>query len=415
MSASAHAAHIDYWMDISYLHSNNINLSENNQAHESVLAPGLHFDATEEGSRVSLHARGEFEYRDYVHNKYPDELRSAFAGQLNWSLFPERVNLVLEDYLSNDPITVRDGNYPGNLQRVNVFIGGPTFLAHFNDATRAQLDLRVTSTNAEITNDFDGKRYSAAGKLLHELGENKQVSLNAIHTKVEFDDQAAAPDYKRNDVFATYHQALPKGDMTLEGGYSRIDLESGLRDASSPILRAEVKWEFGRNQLTLHARKQFADAVQDLVIRNLDLYDPVVPDLAESSVLVHPRVYRQRFFDIDYRYRSERWSVRLRPIYAQYRYLDNNFNDRRDRGVFFGVDYLLRPRLTVSLQGVARNRVFFERDRHDEDRVYSLKCDYQLTRHWSWQAAVYRNTRNSNLADPVYKENAARFTITWHR
>lgn len=414
-SASAQAARIDYSLGLSYLDSDNINLSEDNQTSEGVLSPALRFNASEEGARISLQARGDFEFRNYVHGRYPDEWRNAFAGQLNWSLLPGRLNLVVEDYLSNNPITVRDGNYPGNLQQVNVLIGGPTFFAHISDRTRAQFDLRAASANAEITNDFDGKRYSAAGKLLHEVDAHRQAGLNAVHSKVEFDDPTAGPDYTRNDLFASYRQTLRKGEATLEAGYSRINHSQGGGDRTSPLLRAEVRWESGRNQITVRARRQFADAVQDLIIRDLGLDDPVIPDLANSSVLVHPEVYRQRFLDVDYRYRADRWRLRVRPLYAQYRYLGDNLNDRQDRGVFFGLDYFLRPRLTLSLQGVARNREFTERDRQDQDRVYSLRCNYQLTRHWSWEAALYRNTRTSTLSDPEYKENAARFTITWRR
>jgi len=38
-----------------------------------------------------------------------------------------------------------------------------------------------------------------------------------------------------------------------------------------------------------------------------------------------------------------------------------------------------------------------------------------MTRHWSWEAEVDRNVRDSTLSDPRYRENAVQFTIIWKR
>jgi hypothetical protein len=120
----ADAARLNYRLEILGLHSDNINLSESDEQAETVFAPRIGFDFKEEGAAVEVQARGEIERRIYSGNEFDDETRSGFAGQLNWSLFPERLNLVVEDYLSEEPINFRDGRFPGNLQQVNVLVGG---------------------------------------------------------------------------------------------------------------------------------------------------------------------------------------------------------------------------------------------------------------------------------------------------
>jgi len=122
---TAQAAQINYQVELVTLHSNNLNLSEDNQASETVFIPRLLFDVHEEGAKVRLQARGGFERRNYAGNRFPDENRSEFAGQLNWMLLPERLNFVFEDYLGEESINLREGRYPGNLQRINIFLAGP--------------------------------------------------------------------------------------------------------------------------------------------------------------------------------------------------------------------------------------------------------------------------------------------------
>ncbi|GAB3384623.1 hypothetical protein [Lysobacter fragariae] len=413
---SAQAApHINYQIEVEALHSDNINLSEDNQAVETVLIPRLKFDVKEEGSRVELQARGEFERRHYSSNRFSDENRSEFAGQLNWSLFPERLNLVFEDYLSEESINLRDGRYPGNLQRVNVFIAGPSYFARLGDATRFQLDLRAADSYAEVSPGFDGKRYSAAAALQRDLSSTSKASLNLVSTEADFDDPTTV-DYNREDAFFRYDGMLRDIEYQLDLGHSRLNRESG-SDASTSIVRATVQWQISpQSRLRFRGRHQFADEVQDLVVRLSDPDESIVPDLVTaSSSLVTAGVYRQRDMQLDYRFTGERFDFRLRPQYRRLLYIDRPDGDRTERAVFYQVDYHLRPRVTVYFSGAIRKREFLSRDEHDLDHVYRLGVDCQLTRHWGWRAEAVRNERDSNLSDPRYKENAVMLTVWWKR
>lgn len=415
-SGAAQSARVDYEVDLSYLHSDNINLSEDNEIDESVLIPGLRFVASQEGSAVQLQAIGDLEHRSYLDNNFPDEFRSRLAGQLNWSMLPERLSLVVEDYLNQAPISLREGSYPGNVQRTNVFIAGPTFFARLGDTTRAQIDLRGTDTYAEVTEGFDGQRYSAAGKLQRDFSSTQQGSLNLASTKAEFDNPDQATDFTRHDAFIGYQRAFRTADLELDAGYSRVEREGGGGQESSPLARLGLTWRAtGRSQVSVNARRQLSDTVQDLVIRNFDLDDPIIPDLVESAVLVNPQVFRSRRFDVDYRFSGERLSVRVRPTYRERRYIDSSIDDQNEEAAFFEVGYRLRPRLTMGVQAVVRNREFLAFQQENRDRIYSVTANYRMTRHLSLQAAAYRNKRTSTDPDPEYEENSYRASIVWQR
>jgi hypothetical protein len=413
---SAHAEPINYRFELEAVHSDNINLSEDNQASETVFIPRLAFDVRQEGASIELQARGEIERRHYMQNEFDDETRSQFAGQLNWSLLPQRLNLVVEDYLSEEAIDIRDGRYPGNLQQVNIFLGGPSFFARLGNATRFQLDVRGANSYAEVTPGFDSQRYSAAAALQRDLTSTSTASFNLTHMQVDFDDPTTTVDYTRQDGFIRYEGRLRKVEYQLDLGYSRLNRDSA-SDFSRSIARANVQWQINpQSRLRFRARHQFADAAQDLIVRQSDFDDELIPDLVDaSSSLVTGGVYRQRDAELDYQYTGERVGLRLRPRDRHFSYIDNPGSDRDEQSFFYRVSYRLRPRMNVFFSGLWRERDFVNRDEVDIDHVYRIGIDHQWTRHWGWRAEAINNNRDSNLADPVYKENAVLLGLWWQR
>jgi hypothetical protein len=411
---SAHAAEINYQFEFQGLHSNNLNLSEDNQAPETVLIPRLLFNVKQEGSAVKVQARGMVERVNYMDNTFPDETRGEFAGQLNWSVFPGRMNFVMEDYYSLEPISIRDGRYPGNLQQVNVFLAGPTFFARMGDVTRLQVDLRGANSNAEVTQGLDSRRYSAAAALQREFSSTSRASINLEGSKAKFDAPTVV-DYTSKDVFLRYEHDFSDGLYEIDLGRSRLDRDLA-SDASTTIVRASVQWQPSpRSRFRVRARQEFTDDVEDLIVRLSDPEEALIPDLADSAT-ASPGVYRGRLAEVDYRFSGDRLVLRLRPRYARKLFIDFPQNNRVERGVFVSAEYRLRPRLTVFAQGLEQKREFLtQEERVDKDHVYSLGVNYQMTRHLSWEAEVDRNVRDSTLSDPRYRENAVQFTIIWKR
>ncbi|QNP40698.1 hypothetical protein [Lysobacter solisilvae (ex Woo and Kim 2020)] len=414
-TGNAWAARLDYQLELTGLHSDNINLSENNQATESTLIPSLMFDFREEGASLEVRARGEIERRYYSDDRFDDETRSRFAGQLNWSVFPQRMHIVLEDYLSEESLNFRDGRYPGNLQQVNIFLGGPSFYARFNDATRLQLDVRAADTYAEVAEGFDSKRYSAAAVLQHDINETSNASLHLGSTRVDFDDGEAATDYTRHDGFVRYEGRFRDVDYQLDLGRSRLN-RNAADDVSTTIARAQAQWQINReSRLRIRARHHFADEVQDLIVRLGDPDEALVPELVDSSsTLVSGGVYRQRDVELDYRFSGERFTFRVRPRDRQFRYLENVNANRTERGALVQVTYRLNPLTSLVFNGTVRKRDFVSGE-EDRDHVYSIGIEQQRTRHWGWRAEALRNRRTSNQPDPEYTENAVLLSVWWKR
>ena len=414
LPCGAQAARVDYQLETTLLHSDNIDLSEDDEISENVLIPRLVFDVKEEGATLELQARGAIERRFYLENRYPDETRGEFAGQLNWALSPERLHLVVEDYLSHESTNIREGRYPGNLERVNVLLAGPSLYARLGQATGFRLDLRGVDSDAEETEGFDARRYSAAASLRREMGATATGSLNYNWVDVDFDDPASV-DYRRHDGFVRYEGRLRELLYELELGASRVERVEAAGE-SITLARLIVEWQpTSQSRFRLRARQQFGDEVQGLIFRLSDPEEDLIADPADFSPVVSGGVYRLRHAELDYRFTGARAGLRVRPLYRRFRYLDQTSADRDERGVMVQASYRLGSRTDVFVDGSLRERDFLLDGEEQRDHVYGLGFEHRLTRHWGLRGEVFRNDRDSNVADSRYNENGFLLTIWWKR
>ena len=414
-STQTTAGRLDYQLEAEALHSDNIARTEFDPRTETALVPRVRFDFTSEGADLTLRARGRAEYWHYLDNSFPDEARGELAAQLSWAVLPGRLAFVLEDYLSEQPVDFRSAEIPGNVQSVNVLVAGATLKGRLAPGTDAQLDLRVADTYAEQTETFDATRYGATLSVKRDLSPTSQGSINVSSTQVDFDQSQPNIDYSRSDAYLRYEKQISRGSFDLDVGQSWIDPE-GARSASTTLLRGAVTWRASaRSEFRLRARRQYADAVQDLVLRQSDFEDALIADLADPRILVTPSAYLQKYADVQYRYRGDRVTFRLRPQYQKNHYLDDPTDDREIHGLSARVDYRSRPRLTLFAQGTKRNQDYLTGMREDRDSTLAVGFEHRLTRHWKWGAQAARSERNSSIPGGSHTENQVRATISWTR
>jgi len=416
LSGTASAVDLTYEAGLSLLHSDNLNLAEVDEIEEDVLSPRLRFEAEENGSTVQLKARGEIAYLDYLGDEFDDEFRGSLAGQFNWTLMPERINFVVEDYLSNQPVNILNSFSPTNQQEVNVFVAGPSFYARFDDATRGQFDLRYSKSRAEETDEFDGDRFNGAARVIRQLSARDLLSLTAEGTKVEFDDAAANTDYRRFDVYFGYTRELQNLDFGLDLGYTRLEItDSGEREGS-PLVRGNVEWEATpRSTFNADFSQQFADAADDLVTRAGNLDGPIISDISTADVLVGPSVFRQKRIELGYQYTGERVTFQARPQMQKIRYDDPLTPDQQSHGGYFQLDYKVMPRTTISFLAAQDTREFDDLSRTDKDFTANIGLKHEFTRHWIGRVDLQHRKRDSSIALQSYNENAIIFAFSYVR
>jgi hypothetical protein len=417
--AQEQSLRIDYEVGLSGMHTDNIELVETGEDSETVFAPTLTLEARKDSSAVQLRARGGFQFLDYRSGAYEDEWVGDFAGQLNWYVLPDRLAFAFADYLGRTPVDITGGLTPGNQQQINVFTAGPTLFLRPGEVTRAQIDLRFTDTRSDEVSDFDGSRFSAAVRGIRELSPLHSVSANLDASEVDF-EAAPGTDYRRYDGYAGYVRDSERTDMELAAGYSRIERKdtagTGLEETlSGPLARLRIGWQLApHSRVDLHARHEFADSATDLVARSDRFDEPVIEDLASPNVIVGASLFRMRRLEVGYQYENERVQAYLRPYVERVTYEEESGAYWNAHGVYFDVNYRLRPRLDLELSVLGEERELVE-ERRDRDWSLRLGVSYRFSRRLTGFLAGQRRERDSDLAGADYRENMVMAGITFRR
>ena len=409
------AVRIDYEVGASLLSSDNINLSATDPVADTVLGPQLSFDARKGGADLHLKARGELQHLHYLGNSFPDEWRGGFAGQLAWTLLPQLLEFVAQDYLSRAPIDRFNDLSPGNQQQVNVFIAGPNLFARLGPATRGELELRYGTSHADEDPSFNGHRHSAAARVLRAINTTSDGSLNLEATRAEFDRSTR---YTLRNAYAGYVRRHPRLDLDLAAGWSQLQPGNGAPAQGTQLLRADIGWKATpRSTFSVNLRSGFSDAAEYLVAHGEDLDAPPPPDLGASDLTVQigAGAFREQHAELGYRHEGDRLRLQLQSYREHIRYFEGIAPDQRSHGGLLQLDYRLRPRTTLSFIAARQQRRFMGLSRSDEDFVAIISVIDRWTRHWSVRLDFQHRQRDSSVADQAHDENAAILAITYRR
>lgn len=416
LPCGAQSLRVDYVVGASVLHSDNIDLSDDTPRSDTVVSPEVSFEATQSSSATNFRARGRVQYLSYMDDSYGDEARGEFAGQFTWMLMPQRLSLVVEDYLGQQPVDFAAGYSPANQQQINVFTAGPSLFMRFGDAMRGQVDMRYSDTYAEETRDFNGNRYLAAGRLFRDLGTNRWMSLNVEASKVRFDLDAANADYDRYDAYLRYRRESARLNLDASLGYTRLDQNSAAGEESSPLGRLQLDWQASpRSVISATAAYQFADTASDLITDSTRLDELVIEDISTPTGLVGPAVYRQRRYELGYRFTEDRWNFQARPYVERVDYSDPLLSGWTTNGAYIDFRYELRPRLNLGVSMVRENRDYLVAAREDRDTLARVELAYEFSSHLSGSLGWLRRNRDSNIPGQDYRENVATVSIAYRR
>jgi len=414
LAAPAGAVQLDYTLELGLLHSDNINLSEDDPVSQNVAIPAINFSLRQEGATVQALVRGVAEYRNYLGNAFDDELRGQLDGIVNWTLLPERLSWTFQDALGLQPINVLQADTPTNLQQTNVFATGPTLRFRINPVLRGQAELRYVDSYAEETEEFNSRRWIGALRVFHDLSATAEVSGNLQTERVDF-DQDGLENYTRYDLFGRYTSHLSQFDLDAALGYSRFNYRH--RDNRSGVLaRAMLGWRpSARSGFTLSAARQYSDAATDMMA------DPGTIGSGSTGIIIGDTsidagVYLEERLELAYAYTGERLGLRVAPFWRKLDYgQDTRGVDQRGGGFNGELSYRLRPQLRGGIVASAERRNFAGLDRRDDDTRYGVFLTQQWTRHWAWRLDLLRGERDSTGDGVNFDDNQVYLRVSYTR
>ena len=417
----AGAVKIDYMIEMGVEHNDNVNLSETDPVSEDILEPILGFNISEEGSTIQATANGAVQYRDYLGGEFSDEFRGQLAGHLNWTMVPERLNLTVEDYLTEQPVNPLEPNTPTNLQQTNVFAIGPTLGFRLGETTRGQAELRYISSYADTTKQFNTNRGVAALRAIKDLDPTSAISANVEYEDINYTERLAGPDYARASVFGRYTRKWTKLDLTTDFGYSWLDFSGNLlKNRDDPLARVTLDWHASeRSTFNLNATYQFSDAATGMMV-GADIGTTIPSNIATGDATTTSQPYLEHRFGFGYAWHGDRLTFNIDPYYYKLDYVTDGTIvarglDETGKGATAGLTYVLRPLLTTGLTVTGENLHYDSIGRVDDSWTIVAFLRQQWTRNWSWRIELSRYDRNSNAPGLTSVENIVYFGIAYTR
>lgn len=419
LSGPVVAAQFDYTLYAGVEHSNNINLSASAPVSQWVLTPGFGFNYAQQGAVLQANVTGTAEYFDYLGGSYSNHVFGNLAGRMNWMVLPKRLDFVVQDYASVQPISSLYSDAPNNQQQTNAFSAGPTLYFNLGSAIRGQMDLRYINSRASRTTTFDSSRGEAALRIFRDVSPTSHLSLNLETQKVNF-DASSETDYHRDEAFVRYVSKLARLDLDVAAGWSRIRLDSSTGSATSPLVRIDIGWNAdSRNVFAVSYERSYSDATQDLIHLARPMESgtrATIPlDIQTGGVVMGGGIYLERRAQASYSYRGERFTASLSPWYRKLHYVEGVQPDETGHGADIEVDYRLSPRLTLSGFANYEREHYTTLARRDVTRNAGLALRQSINQHWSWRASLTDRRRTSTSLDSAYRAKEIYLGVVYRR
>ncbi|WP_114238524.1 outer membrane beta-barrel protein [Dyella sp. C9] len=428
-SGRAWASQFDYSIYVTGEHSDNAALTTSDPISTNVLAPGVTFAYNQQGSAVQANVNGNVEYRDYSSSEFANQTLAQIAGQLNWSMIPQRLDLMVQDAAGVAPVNSLAANAPGNQQQTNVLAIGPTLRFNVGEGMTGDAELHYINSYASREDEFNSSRGDAALRLFRDISPTDQLSGNVEYEHVDFSSSTAGSNYDDYSAYVRYTSRLAKLTLDADLGWSNVDFTQG-GSYSSPLARVVLGWSLTpRSTITVNGAYQYADAAQDMlqpttvsVAGELVPLEPVTQAIDQTrgtigvgNIVISSDVYKERLLSATYSYRDEVMNFSVVPSYDKLDYINSTTLNQVGKGLGLTLEYKISP--TVSVSGFASgSRITYDTiDRLDKAYRYGVAFSHQFTQHWSWGASYVRQTQNSDAVGQSYHENEYFLTVTYKR
>ena len=415
------ATELDYTLYSGIEHSDNINLAANQPISQNVFIPGFNFTLQQQGATLQANVAGDLQYRDYLGNRFTSQTQTQLAGQANWTVLPDRLDLTAQDYAGVQPVDALVSNGPANLQQTNVFTLGPTLHFRLGETLLGQAELRYINSYAQKTPGFNSQRGEAALRIVKNISATDQLSANAETRRTTFVNAQGGPNYSRTELFGRYVSKLKQLDIDAALGWSRLKFDgAAARTVSSPLARLMVGWRMTeRSALTLSASRQYSDAAESLMQPPGQgaIVNPggISGGTNTGNAVINSQIYLERRLGLTYSFRSQRLLFTAAPDYYKFTYANDPTFNQTARGGSLGLDYNLRPTLTLSTYVRAERLSYQTLARRDRSLGYDLSLIRQVNEHWSWRVAFGHQQRSSSAPNQGFQENRIYFGVAYKR
>lgn len=405
LTAPAAAAQFDYNMGYVGEYSTNITAVPTNPRSEWSNAAIVGVTYAENSDQLVARVASQVEYRDYVHNVVEDNVAYAIDASAIWTIAPRLFTWTFEDAARQVRVNPTAADSPANRSQANAFRTGPDVYFRMSELHTLSVGARYTNLYVNDSN-LDNQSYGGIVRWLYQSTPQTTWSLNGERQRVEFDDEVANPNFRRNDAYLQLDKHFAQSQITLLGGVTRIEPDRS-SDLSGSLARASWTHNItAESTVGLSAGTAFQDTRFELLGAVSAPTAPLTP-VPVSTVgvdAVTADVFYDRYADAFFTVRGSRVEYGLR---ATARDLDfkTTAQDRKEDGVRVEFNYLASVTSTVGVFGSYLKTRFMDVVRADEDTDIGVRYGYRLTPHLTFGLEAHRRERRSTDPNSEFVDN----------
>ena len=366
---------------------------------DTVLRPYFGFTFKEDTADLKAKADVLLVNESYAKNTFDSQLLPTIEATLDWSIQPNRLSWVVEDYAYAQRINTVVADTPDNKEVFNVFATGPDFVF-----ARGLYDGLAKLRLADVyysESDQDNQRLITTGVLTRALNEYSKAGIEGSLSSVKFEEDYQI-DYDIVSIIATYNREMPFGILDLRAGVDYVDHEIGSSD-STPALDLRVT----SNKDALHSWSiTYSDKFTDPAMDAYDPYYSRLLDVSETRLIdpgkiVGTGVYETERAELNYGYNGSRIGLTLSAFVGKSSFLLNAADDGEEKGGGVGLSYLLSERMTLWMDYYQSRTEFPNRNNgFAETASPSVGLAYALTERLNIAVGAYNVDNDSDLRDP---------------
>lgn len=217
--------------------SDNIRRTNVDPERETMNVADLELYLLQDTGRILADITSQLEYRHYVGNTYDDEWVGGVNAFVDLVLAENRFDWIIRENYGQKIVDPLAPVRPDNREDINFFATGPIINLVRTGRNLAQLELRYSNVHFEESPN-NNSRYLGGLRFGREIRRNTTVSIAGTYESIEFDDEATSPDFDRSEAFLSYEIVGQANTLTVDAGYSQIDLEDETEDG----LLARMTW-----------------------------------------------------------------------------------------------------------------------------------------------------------------------------
>lgn len=376
-------------IDAGLIYTDNVFLTQNPQS-DGIALLGLVADTAHSGPRFEYRLSSDIALVKYFSGDFQTRPFGYLDGELNFKIVPGFFDWRVRDTFNQWQLSTTNAPTPDNLEAINYFQTGPSFMWQPTLRTTIVLDGTYswvkTSSVSPLYINIDNTRYGGDLTLSRAFTSTTSAYIKGSYDDVKFVDTAINNNFTQEQAEAGLSYSDPRTVATVSGGYAKVhetvnvteDTVVGPREEPKKESPSGTTWQFQLSRLitptqrvSLHAFQIISDAA-GLFQYNLD--QPVPGN--QSFQLNNGQPFTERDYGASWRLQENRTGLQVDLYSTQQIYTDQATLDHKGEALSALLSRQLTPVLTGDL-GAS-----YQRDQYAASSSPSHTINAILTVRW---------------------------------